>query len=120
MQSKAKNVTDYLQEVPPDRRECLTALRNLCLETLNGYEEGMEYGMPCYRKNGVVEVAFASQKNYIALYILKGAVLHANRDLLGGLDVGKGCIRYTRPSKVDFVLLEKLLSETRDSPAKVC
>lgn len=63
MQSKAKNVTDYLQEIPEERRECLA--------TLTGYEERMDYGGPCYKKNGVAEVGFASQKNYIALYILK-------------------------------------------------
>jgi hypothetical protein len=28
--------------------------------TVVGYEEGMQYGMPGYRRDSVVEVAFAS------------------------------------------------------------
>src|SRR6266581_636070 len=71
MHSTAPDVHTYLQQVPVDRVACLTELRQLCLNTLIEYEERMEYGMPCYKKNGTVEVAFASQKRYIALYIAK-------------------------------------------------
>ncbi len=66
MQSEAKDVTAYLEEVPEKRREGLTELRRLCREILSDYEEGMFYGMPSYKKNGTVDVAFASQKQYIS------------------------------------------------------
>ncbi len=92
----------------------------LCLDTLIDYDEAMEYGMPCYKKNGTVEVAFASQKRYIALYILKQTVIDAYRGELGGLSVGKGCIRYPKPDKVDFTVITKLLRATRDSPEQAC
>ena len=36
MQSRAVNVDAYLDEVPPDRRELLTSLRELCLRVLDG------------------------------------------------------------------------------------
>ena len=42
----------------------------------------MQYGGPCYSRNGEVEVGFASQKNFIGLYILRLDVLNAHRDLL--------------------------------------
>lgn len=120
LQSAAKDVTAYLQEVPAERQECLTKLREICLTTLAGYEESMVYGMPCYAKDGVVEVAFASQKNYISLYALKQDAVEANKDALAGLNVGKGCIRYSKPAKMDFSVIEKLLSDTFDSPASAC
>ena len=63
-------------------------LRQLCLDTLEGYEEVMDYGMPGYKKNGVGEVGFASQKNYISLYILKEPVIAAHRAQFAGLSVG--------------------------------
>ena len=44
------------------------------MDTLTGYQEGMDYGLPCYKKGGVIEVGFASQKKYVALYILKEGV----------------------------------------------
>lgn len=120
MQSTAATVSAYLQEVPDDRRECLTALRNLCLKVLEGYEESMNYQMPSYKRNGVVEVAFASQKNYISLYILREDVVAAHRDLLVGARVGKGCIKYTKPDKINFAVVEQLLAQTRTSQGSVC
>lgn len=62
MQSQAKTVSAYLKEVPAERREALFKLRKLCRATLTGFKETMEYGGPCYSRNGVVEVGFASQK----------------------------------------------------------
>ena len=112
MQSKAQDVTAYIQEAPVERQACLSQLRALCLDLLEGYEESMEYGMPGYKKDGIAEVGFASQKNYISLYILKQAVIEANRAALQGLNVGKGCIRYTKPAKMDFATVEKLLRGT--------
>ncbi|HEX8682916.1 MAG TPA: DUF1801 domain-containing protein [Ardenticatenaceae bacterium] len=120
MQSEAPDVTTYIQEAPEKRRVGLAALRALCRETLEGYEEGMDYGMPSYKKGGTVEVSFASQKNYISLYILKQEVMDANRDLLQGLNLGKGCIRYTTPARMNFEVIEKLLRESAASSGQIC
>ncbi len=68
MKSTAPDVTTYLQQVPAERRACLTALRQLCRETLIDYTESMDYGMPSYTKNGIVEVGFAQPKKlYLAV-----------------------------------------------------
>lgn len=121
MQSKAANVDDYLKEVPENRRESLTQLRNLCLEILDGYEESMEYGMPSYKKvGGEIEVAFASQVNYISFYILKEDVLNKYRDSLAGLNLGKGCIRYRKPEQIDIKIVEQLLIESYQSGSEIC
>lgn len=121
MQSKAKSVDGYLEEVPEDRSEVLHRLRRLCLDVLDGYEESMEYGMPSYKiPHGEVEIAFASQKNYISLYILKEEVLNKFRPNLSGLSLGKGCIRYTKPEKIDFQVVEQLLTDSRDSDTPIC
>ena len=49
MQSKAKNVEEYLAGLPEDRREAITAIREVILKNLpKGYEEGMQWGMPSY------------------------------------------------------------------------
>jgi len=99
MQSAATDVATYLREVPETRRAALTKLRNLCVKTLVGYEEGMYYGMPGYKRDGIGEVGFASQKNYISLYILKQGVLEAHRAQLVTASIGKGCIRYSSPEE---------------------
>ena len=121
MQSKAQTVDEYLQEVPEDRHAALSQLRKLCQEKLVGYSESMAYGMPSYKqKDGDVEVAFASQKNYISLYILKEEVLNKYRADLAHLNLGKGCIRYRKPQLIDFSLVEQLLSESFHSNKEIC
>jgi uncharacterized protein YdhG (YjbR/CyaY superfamily) len=97
MQSTAKDVTAYLEEVPAEREAALTKLRDLCRTSLKGFEESMQYGGPCYSRNGQVEAGFASQKNFIGLYILRLDVLNAHRHLLKvkGVSLGKGVIRYS-------------------------
>lgn len=120
MQSTAPDAASYAQEAPLDRQPILTALRQLCRETLTGYEACMVYGRPGYRRDGVIEVGFASQKQYISLYMLKQSVLDAHRAELAGLSVGKGCIRYTRPAKIDREVVRRLLVDTRESTEPPC
>jgi uncharacterized protein YdhG (YjbR/CyaY superfamily) len=122
MQSTAKDVSSYLQEVPKERYETLEKLRRLCLDVLESYQESMDYGMPCYKKNSIAEVGFASQKHFIALYILKKDVLDAQRDSLKvkGVSLGKGCIRYSKPDKINFELVKKLLVGTVASTSEIC
>ncbi|MBI5945762.1 MAG: DUF1801 domain-containing protein [Chloroflexi bacterium] len=122
MQSAAKDVKSYLEEVPAERRVALEKLREQCLAVLKGFEESMQYGNPCYSRNGVVEVGFASQKHFIGLYILRTDVMKTHKDLLKikGVSLGKGCIRYSKPEKIDFKVVEKMLKATVKSAGEVC
>ena len=122
MQSTAKNVTAYLDEVPAERKAALAKLRDLCRASLTGFEESMLYGGPCYSRNGEVEVGFASQKHFIGLYILRLDVMNAHRDLLKvkGVSLGKGCIRYSKPEKIDFKVVEMMLKATQESTGVIC
>jgi uncharacterized protein YdhG (YjbR/CyaY superfamily) len=121
MMSKATTVEEYLADVPEERRRALETLRTLCLEELAGYEEGMQYGMPSYSRDGsAVEVAFASQKNYISLYVMRESVVRANAHLLDGLSVGKGCIRFKRPEQIDPTVVRPLLSGSAADSGPIC
>ena len=122
MQSIAPDVTAYLEEVPEERRAALTRLRQLCLETLEGYDEGMAYGMPSYAKDGIGEVAFASQRNYISLYILKKEAVDEQRAALAAakIKVGKGCINFTKPERIPFDIVQALLVATVNSSDEPC
>jgi hypothetical protein len=79
-------------------------------EILIGYDEAMQSGILTYSRNGTPEVAFASQKNYISLYITKNDVL--NRHCHQLQKAGKGCIRYSSPAKMDFAVIEHMPRET--------
>jgi uncharacterized protein YdhG (YjbR/CyaY superfamily) len=122
MQSKAPTVDEYLLEVPEERKTALTKLRDLCCKHLKGFEESMEYGMPSYKRNGIAEVGFASQKHFIALYILHTDVMKSHADQLKGTGIshGKGCIRYSKPERVDFKVVESMLKATVKARGQVC
>jgi len=122
MQSEAKSVDEYLEEVPAERKEALAKLRDLCRSALKGFDERMDYGMPGYARDGVVEVGFASQKKTISLYILKQEVMEAYKpQLIGkGVSFGKGCIRYSKPERIDFELVEAMLVASERSDAPIC
>lgn len=122
MQSDAKTVTEYLLEVPEERLVVIKKLRALCRKHLKGFKESMEYGMPSYWREGVAEVGFASQKNFIALYILRTDVMNAHTNQLQGTGIshGKGCIRYSKPERVDFAVVESMLKATVRSKGEVC
>ncbi len=120
MTIKAPDVATYVNLAPVARQAALLKLRQLCLTSLAGYEECMEFGMPAYKRNGVLEVAFASQKNYISLYVMEKLVVDEYRAALADLDIGKGCIRFPRPEKIDFDVVEKMLKKTVESNSQPC
>jgi uncharacterized protein YdhG (YjbR/CyaY superfamily) len=120
VKSQAANVADYIDEQPEEWRPTLRKLRAACRRELKGYKEAMAYGMPSYTRDGRVEVSFAKQARNLSLYILKQPVFEAHRAELGGLSLGKGCIRYTRPAQIDWTVVSQLLSETRASNDDIC
>jgi uncharacterized protein YdhG (YjbR/CyaY superfamily) len=120
MRSTASDVGTYMEEQPGNWQPALKKLRALCRRELKDYKEGMAYGMPSYSRDGAVEIGFASQARYLSLYVLKQAILDAHRDELAGLSVGKGCVRYPSPDRIDWNVVTSLLRGTAASGAKIC
>jgi hypothetical protein len=84
MQSQATTVSQYLAELPDDRREIVKSVRQEILKNLpSGYEEGMQYGMigyyvphslypagyHCNPKQSLPFANLASQKQYVSVYL---------------------------------------------------
>ena len=116
MQSAARTVNDYLDELSPDRRRALSTVRNTVVENLpQGITEAMNWGMIAYEVplevvpdtyNGqpLMYAALASHKNHMALYL---SGIYGNPELraeferiyrASGLrmDLGKSCVRFRR------------------------
>ena len=135
MQSKAKNVTEYLAEIPEERQQAFNELRKTILENIpKGYEECMSYGMigyvvphaiypkgyHCDPKLPLPFMNIASQKNFIALYHMG---IYSNPKLLEWftsefpkhskykLDMGKGCVRFKKPDAIPFQLIGELMTK---------
>jgi uncharacterized protein YdhG (YjbR/CyaY superfamily) len=115
--SAAKTVKQYLGALPPDRRAAIEVVRKTILEHLpKGYEETIAYGMLGYvvplklypkgylgKKDVPLPYAsLASQKNYMALYLMsiygdketEQWFVKAYKATGKKLDMGKSCIRF--------------------------
>src|SRR5262245_3468025 len=110
MRSDASSVNEYIAGAPDERRDALNLLRRLCCEELSGFDEAIRHGTPAYVRDDMVEVSFASQKNYISLYT----------DQLGGLSVGKSCIRFRRLEQIDPTTVRALLRATVTDTGPIC
>jgi len=128
VQSDAGTVEEYLESLPQDRQQQISAVREVILTNLPpGYVETMNWGMISYEipletypdsYNGkpLMYAALASQKNHMAVYLsgvwgIEGAEpLFKDRYLGSGkkLDMGKSCVRFRR---IDDLPLD-LIGET--------
>lgn len=135
MKSTAKTVDEYLKELPADRKEPMSKLRETILKNIpKGFQEGIGYGMigyvvphelyePGYHCDPKVPLPFvniASQKNFIALHHLG---IYGSPELLNWftaeypkhsntkLDMGKGCIRFKKPEHIPYKLIGELIKK---------
>ena len=105
MQSKAATISEYLEELPPDRRSALNELRTLIHRVAPGTVEAMQYGLPAFGDL----CAMASQKNYMSLYVCESDVVTAHLPKLGKVSCGKGCIRFKRLADLNLNAVESIL-----------
>lgn len=116
MRSESRTVDEYLAELPEDRRDAISAVREVILENLpEGYEESMNWGMIAYEVplatypdtyNGqpLAYAALASQKNHMAVYLTGIYMDEAAREKFERdyratgkrFDVGKSCVRFRK------------------------
>jgi hypothetical protein len=135
MTSAAKTPQQYLKELPADRKEAVTKLRDIILKNLpKGFEETMNYGMlgyviphskypdgyHCDPKLPLPFMNIASQKNFIAFYHMG---IYAMPELLewfkteypkhntAKLDMGKSCMRFKKTADIPFELIGKLVKK---------
>ncbi len=110
MKSQATTVDAYLAELPENRRTVLAALRAIIRQHASaGVEERIQYGMPAYFRGDEMLLAFAAQKNYLALYGC-GGVFDRFRADLAGLNCGKGCLRFRDEQELPPALAERLIA----------
>ena len=120
VQSKAATVDDWFDGLAASDRPTFDILRAVCRQELAGWEERMQWGMPGYgppRHDNTV--SFNSQKRHIAFYAGPTAVARF-QDRLGGIDCGKGCVRYRDAGQIDFVLVREMLRDIHARGETMC
>ena len=130
-QSQAKTVKAYLAELPLDRFEAITAVRQVILDNLpEGLEEGMQWGMigyylphslypggyHCDKEQPLPFASLANQKNYMAFYGFNIYIDDKQQEWFvkewkktgKKLDMGKSCVRFKKLEDVALDVLAKL------------
>ena len=133
VQSKATTIEDYLNELPEDRCEAISTIRDKILENLpGGYVESMNWGMisyeipletypDTYNKQPLGIAALASQKNHMAIYMMgcymvpeqQEKLLKAYKEMGVKPNMGKSCIRFT---KLEEIPLDTIVGLIHDFP----
>lgn len=111
MSEKVQNVDEYLESLVPERRAALTEVRRVIQATVPGAQETLKYRMPTYEYADGALCAFASQKQYMSLY-MDTELVEKHREELAGLDVGKSCIRFRKLEKLPLDTVQTILQET--------
>ena len=132
VQSNASSVQEYLDNLAPERRQVVEAVRSVILQNLPpGYEEGVQYGMisyyvplshypNTYNKQPLSYVALASQKNYLSLYLMglyadaeTGAWFDSEYKKSGKkLNMGKSCVRFKKSEDLPLDLIGRVIAMT--------
>ena len=129
MQSKANSVEQYLNDLPEDRKESLSIVREAIVKNLpTGYVEVMNWGMITYEVpletfpdtyNGkpLMYVALASQKNHMSVYLMgcymspeiRKKFENAYKQSGKKFDAGKSCIRFKKEDDLPLELIGKTI-----------
>jgi uncharacterized protein YdhG (YjbR/CyaY superfamily) len=110
MEKKAppKNVDDYLKSFTGQQRETLENIRSTIKAAAPNAEEVISYGMPAYRKNGMVGY-FAGFKNHCSYFPGSYAVMKQFKEELKPYNVSKGTIQFPIDKPLSSSLLKKLV-----------
>src|SRR4026207_1739249 len=105
--TKPKTHEDYLACVSSDKRAALEKLRSAIKAAAPNAEECISYGVPAFRLNGKLLVAYGAAANHCAFY--PGSVVQDLKDELKDYDTSKGTIRFPASGFLPSALVRKLI-----------
>lgn len=102
MQYDVRTPEEYVKALEGDwRREKLLKLRALIQEAGPELVEGIDYKMLSYRDERGILFGLNAQKHYVSLYVGDIKKIDPDGTLLQGLNVGKGCIRFSKSTAIE-------------------
>jgi uncharacterized protein YdhG (YjbR/CyaY superfamily) len=111
MQYKVETPEAYLTALADDwRKVTLELLRNIILSNSANITEGINYKMLSYRDERGVLFHLNAQKNYVSLYVGDTKKVDIDGSLLKGLNIGKGCIRFTKSINVGNTQISEFIA----------
>ena len=109
MPAKPRSIDEYLAGLSAEKRAALQKLRRAIRTTAPTAVECITYGMPAFRWNGRMLVAFGASANHCALYPWSSATIRALRTELASYDTSPGTIRFPANKPLPAWLVRKLV-----------
>jgi uncharacterized protein YdhG (YjbR/CyaY superfamily) len=101
MQYDVRTPKEYLAALEDDwRREKLQSLRALIRSHGPDLVEGINYKMLSYGDQKGFVFHLNAQKNYVSLYVGNAKKVDPDGKLLKGINVGKGCIKFSKSTPI--------------------
>ena len=111
MQYAATTPAEYLAQLDDDwRREKIQQLRALIQAQAPFLTEDINYKMLGYGDANGRLFHLNAQKNYVSLYVGDAAKIDPDGALLAGLNVGKGCIRFTKSVSIPETRIDEFIA----------
>ena len=117
--TNAKSPQDYIAQIDEPRRSEIRQLHELIQQTVPQLKPWIGWGMLCYgkyhykyasgREGDWSQLALASQKNYISLYVTP-YLGEQYKSKLPKANIGKSCIRFKRLADVDLNVLKEIIA----------
>jgi len=104
----AKNIDQYLQELPDDVRITLGKLRQTIKATAPKAEEIISYQVPTYKYMGPL-VCFAAYKDHCSLFVVSKNILKIFEKELQGYKTSGTTIHFTPEKPLPSALVQKIV-----------
>ena len=105
--NKASTVEEYISNIPEEKREGFLALREIILKNAPTATEGISYGMPAYKLNGML-IYIASHEKHYGIYPMAATIVKF-ADELKGYTTSKGTIQIRHGAKIPKQLIASIV-----------
>lgn len=106
------SVSEYMEALESDwRKEKLLELRAIILKQTQAITESINYKMLCFKLEDTVIFHLNAQSGYVSLYCGNIKKVDPTATLLKGLNIGKGCIRFSKSKKVAETKVEAFIGK---------
>ncbi len=105
--TKVATVDEYIQLIQEEDRHAFKAFRSMLLNVVPDAEEGINYGMPCIKQNGIL-VYYACHKKHIGLYPYPNLIKVFSKKLEGYV-TSKGAIQFPLGRALPVELIQEIM-----------
>lgn len=109
--SDAKTPSEYMAQLEDDwRRDKLQSIRAIIQKQAPQLSESINYKMLGYALDENYVFHLNAQTAYVSLYVGNASKIDPSGELLQGLSVGKGCVRFSKSTDITKTHIDEFIA----------